>query len=77
MDELARHVAEMLPRPTEEVDLVVPYSRGDLVSRAHRDGEILAESYAEGGTRLHALVDAGLAAELRSTSAAPAAHPAS
>ena len=77
IEELACRVAEMLPRPSEEVDLVVPYSRGDLVSRAHTDGEVLAESYAEGGTRLHALVDPALAAELRTVAGAPAARSAS
>ncbi|RPF27897.1 GTPase HflX [Georgenia muralis] len=77
IEELARLVAEMLPRPSEEVDLVVPYSRGDLVSRAHTDGEVLTESYAEGGTRLHARVDPALAAELRTVAGAPAARSAS
>ncbi|MHB1065293.1 MAG: GTPase HflX [Georgenia sp.] len=79
--ELAATVAEMLPRPTELVDLVVPYSRGDLVSRAHTDGEILAEEYVEGGTRLHARVTPHLGADLRRAAAAapeaPAARPAS
>lgn len=79
-EELAAAVAEMLPRPTELVDLVVPYSRGDLISRAHTDGEILAEEYVEGGTRLHARVTPHLAADLRRAAVAPeapAARPAS
>ena len=66
IDELAHRIAEMLPRPTELVDVVVPYNRGDLVSRAHTDGEILAEDYVEGGTRLLARVDPDLAADVRS-----------
>ncbi|PFG38429.1 GTP-binding protein HflX [Georgenia soli] len=82
VEELAARIAELLPRPAEEIDLVVPYSRGDLVSRAHTDGEILAEEYAEGGTRLHALVPPDLAADLRTAGLpdggeAPAARSAS
>ncbi|MPV87052.1 GTPase HflX [Georgenia ruanii] len=81
VDELARRIAELLPRPTELVDVVVPYDRGDLVSRAHTDGEILAEEYVEGGTRLHARLDPDLAAHVRSVGTpwteAPAARSAS
>jgi GTP-binding protein HflX len=82
VDGLAARIAELLPRPTEEIDVVVPYSRGDLVSRAHTDGEIKAEHYVAGGTRLHALVDPDLAADLRAVAVAdggeaPAARSAS
>ena len=81
VDELARRIAELLPRPTELVDVVVPYDRGDLVSRAHTDGEILTEEYVEGGTRLRARVAPDLAADVRSVGTpwteAPAARSAS
>src|SRR5690606_12118500 len=60
-----RRVADMRPRPTEEVDVVVPYSRGDLVSRAHSSGEVVAEHFGDDGTHLRARVDAELAAALR------------
>ncbi|ROR71861.1 GTPase HflX [Bogoriella caseilytica] len=63
--ELADAVAERLPRPSEEVEVLVPFDRGDLVSRVHTDGEILSESYEADGTRLHALVRPELATELR------------
>ncbi len=62
--ELQAAVAEALPRPSVEVDVVVPYQRGDLVHRAHQDGEVLGEEHTEQGTRLHAMVHPGLAAEL-------------
>jgi len=48
----------------ELLDLVVPYSRGDVVHRLHTDGEILAEEHREDGTRIRARVRAPLAAEL-------------
>ncbi|MEE6274032.1 GTPase HflX [Georgenia wangjunii] len=64
MNELRDRLAEALPRPAVEVDVVVPYSRGDLVSRAHSTGEVIAEEHMGDGTRLQARVDETLAAEL-------------
>ena len=65
IEELRELIAERLPRPAVEVDLVVPYSRGDLISRVHSNGEVLAEEHLMEGTRLHARVEEALAAELR------------
>src|SRR5829696_477968 len=74
IDELRRLVAERLPHPDVEVEVLLPYDRGDLVARVHRDGEVLAETHDEGGTRLTARVDGGLAAALADFAApAPAA----
>lgn len=64
IDELRELIAEKLPRPDVEVDVLVPYTRGDLVSRAHTTGEVLAETFEAEGTRLRARVDGSLAAEL-------------
>jgi len=66
IEELRELIAEHLPRPAVEIDLVVPYTRGDLVSRAHTTGEILAEEHLEHGTHVRARVDRALAAELES-----------
>lgn len=68
IEELRELIADHLPRPSVEVDLVVPYTRGDLVSRAHTSGEVLLEEHLSDGTHLHARVDEALAAELRSAS---------
>lgn len=65
LGDLRARIEEMLPRPEVVVDVVVPYSRGDLVSRAHADGEIETVEYVESGTRLVARVDPALAAELQ------------
>ena len=53
-----------LPHAEVEVDVLVPYARGDLVSRVYDDGELLGETHTGDGTRLQARVPAGLAAEL-------------
>ena len=68
LDALRQRVEDLLPRPGVAVDLVVPYSRGDLVSRAHADGEVDSVQYVSQGTRLVARVDPALAAELKAAS---------
>lgn len=64
MDTLRELIAARLPHPDTDVDVLVPYDRGDLVARVHRDGEVLAEAHEAGGTRLTAKVDGALAAAL-------------
>ncbi len=64
MDELLAEVERLLPRKQREVKVTVPYDRGDLVSRAHQEGEVLAVSHCGDGTELTARVPLGLAAEL-------------
>ena len=65
IDELREMIADLLPRPDVTVDVVVPYSRGDLVSRVHQEGEIEHEEHGAEGTVLRARVSADLAATLR------------
>lgn len=64
MDELRAAIEVRLPRPAVEVEAVLPYDRGDLVSRVHRRGEVLSTSHIADGTRLRVRVDEALAAEL-------------
>src|SRR3712207_3675593 len=64
IEQLREIVAARLPHPDVEVDVLVPYTRGDLVARVHRDGEVLSENHESGGTRLSARVDGALAAAL-------------
>ena len=68
LDALVDRISAALPRPREVVDVVVPYGRGDLVSRVHTEGEIQAETHTGEGTVLRARVDPDLAAELRAAS---------
>ncbi|WP_026454674.1 GTPase HflX [Saccharomonospora iraqiensis] len=62
--ELTTEVAERLPHPEVTVDALVPYTRGELVARAHADGEVLAEDHTSEGTHLRARVHPDLAAAL-------------
>jgi GTPase len=64
MEALRTLVAEELPRPTIDVDVLLPYDRGDLVSRLHQEAEVIASEHTEEGTRVKARVHADLAGEL-------------
>jgi GTPase len=64
-----------LPRLDAEVRVIVPYGRGDLVARAHADGEVLRTEHRGDGTLLEARVPAALAAQLEAAALAPAATP--
>ena len=64
MDVLRDRLALALPRPEVAVEVLLPYDRGDLVARVHRDGEVLAEVHEATGTRLRARVGPELAAVL-------------
>jgi len=64
MDVLRNRLALALPRPEVQVDVLLPYDRGDLVARLHRDGEVLTEVHEAAGTRLSARVGPELAAVL-------------
>ncbi|MFE6774674.1 GTPase HflX [Streptomyces sp. NPDC057702] len=63
--ELLALVDAELPRPSVEIEVLVPYTRGALVSRVHADGEVISEEHTSEGTLLKARVHAELAAELQ------------
>ncbi|MER6877914.1 GTPase HflX, partial [Amycolatopsis sp. NPDC000673] len=63
--DLAEVLAERLPRAETVIDVLVPYARGELVSRAHAEGEVLEEEHVADGTRLQVRVRPDLAAALR------------
>ncbi|WP_433872044.1 GTPase HflX [Saccharopolyspora sp. CA-218241] len=65
IEELRAEVAERLPRPDVFVDVLIPYTRGDLVARAHTEGEIVEEEHTPEGTRLRAKVRTDLAGVLQ------------
>jgi GTP-binding protein HflX len=50
-----------LPRPSVTVRVLLPYDRGDLVSKVHGSGEVVTEEHTADGTLLHARVNPELA----------------
>lgn len=64
IENLQVKISELLPRPNVSVRVLVPYNRGDLVSRMHLNSDIKTIEYREDGTYLEALVREELASEL-------------
>ena len=60
-----RQIEEGLPERDRLVRVSVPYSRGDLVARAHAAGEVTRTEHGPDGTFIEARVPPDLAAELR------------
>jgi GTP-binding protein HflX len=74
IEELKVRIAELMPRPEVVVEALVPYARGEVVARVHRDGEVLSEKHTESGTLLSARVRPDLAGVLEpfATNGSPA-----
>jgi GTP-binding protein HflX len=65
IEELLELISQAIPRPSVKLTLLVPYQRGDVVSRLHHpDAEILRLEHVEDGTEVDVMVREGLAAEL-------------
>ncbi|MFE7570368.1 GTPase HflX [Streptomyces sp. NPDC057539] len=62
--ELLALIDEELPRPEVEVEALLPYTEGALVSRIHAEGEVLSEEHTPEGTVVKARVHEELAAAL-------------
>jgi GTPase len=75
VDALRRRMAELAAPTDTAVDVVIPYDRGDLVSRVHADGRVQQTEHHSNGTRIKARVPEALAASLREFST-DGAHPA-
>ena len=64
MDKLRALVEASLPQPDVALDLLVPYTRGDLVSRIHSEGSVDQLEHTAEGTRVTARVHGDLAGDL-------------
>jgi GTP-binding protein HflX len=56
IDELRGRIADLLPRPEVELDLLVPYDRGEVIARIHDIGRVVDVEYLPEGTRVTARV---------------------
>jgi len=64
VDTLVKAIEAALPKPKVEINVIIPFNRGDLVSAVHERGEIISEEYLPEGTKLHAMVDGALARKI-------------
>ncbi|MFE5734771.1 GTPase HflX [Streptomyces sp. NPDC056528] len=72
IDELLALIDAELPRPKVEIEALVPYTQGGLVSRVHAEGELESEEHTPEGTLIKARVHEELASLLAPF--VPAAH---
>jgi GTP-binding protein HflX len=64
IEQLTDLIEARLPSPNVELNVLLPYTRGDLVTRIHETAEVLGSEHTADGTLLHARVNPGLAAAL-------------
>ncbi|GAB85142.1 GTPase HflX [Gordonia rubripertincta] len=64
LPELFDRVREFVGREDVELTIEVPFSRGDIVSRIHSEGEVLASEHTESGTTMKVRVPAAFAGEI-------------
>jgi GTP-binding protein HflX len=65
IDELRRRIADTLPQWDVELDLLVPYDRGEIVSLAHQKARVLETEYEEDGTRIRLVATDRIAKVIR------------
>ncbi|MGC2655035.1 MAG: GTPase HflX [Mycobacterium sp.] len=65
IETLRQRIAELAVPTDTAVDVVIPYDRGDLVSRVHADGRVQLTEHNGNGTRIKARVPVALAASLQ------------
>jgi GTPase len=61
VDGLLARIATRLPRPPVDLDVLLPYDRGDLVDRAHREGAVLTVEHVAEGTKVRLRAPSSLA----------------
>ncbi|PID98491.1 MAG: GTPase HflX, partial [Actinomycetales bacterium] len=66
LESLITEIESRLPQPEIELELLIPYERGDLVDRIHREGQLIGElEHGAKGTLLSVRVNPDLAADLQ------------
>lgn len=71
IEDLLRVIEERLPGADVEVSAHIPFARGDLVSRVHREGTVLTETHDAEGTSLVARVPPDLRGVLAAAGCLP------
>ncbi|SDU35904.1 GTPase HflX [Gordonia westfalica] len=64
LPELFDRIREFVGREDVEITIEVPFSRGDIVSRIHSEGEVLTSDHTESGTTMKVRVPAAFAGEI-------------
>ena len=54
MEDLLNELKRIFTEDNREIDVVVPYSKGDILNRIHNEAEVFLEKYEENGVRIKA-----------------------
>ncbi len=65
IEELRQRIADTLPQWDVELDLLVPYDRGEIISLAHQKARVLETEYEEDGTRIRLVATDRIAKVIR------------
>jgi len=57
LEELLRTVADRLRVADRVVELVIPWTRGDVLAAVHREGEVVSQEPGDEATRMHVVLD--------------------
>ena len=60
LDELKQAIIKKVDNLRHKVRLLIPYSKGGLLSMVHDQGQILSQEYDDQGTRIECVLDAAL-----------------
>ncbi|MHB8220145.1 MAG: GTPase HflX [Acidimicrobiales bacterium] len=72
VDILLRAVADRLRLADRVIELVIPWSRGDVLAAVHREGEVLSQDPGPEAARVHVVLDEAGCARFRSFAVVPA-----
>ena len=61
LEELLDLMQEIMTRGSKTLDLILPYTAGDLLTRLHEEAKIISETYEPDGTHVTAICPAALA----------------
>ena len=64
IDELLERMTQLITAGDVEVSALLPYDRGDLLSRLHQEADVISSEHTGDGTHVHAKVTKELAGEL-------------
>ena len=61
MDRLIERLYGIFEKGNRKIDVLIPYTSGDILNRLHTDAEVISESFEEEGTRICAICPVALA----------------
>lgn len=66
IDDLLDALEKIFTSDDKELDLMIPYTAGDVLPRVHNEGSVLSEKYEEDGVHIKARIPARLLNEIKS-----------